>query len=82
MLEQCPVGDRGRPGAGLSISRQEACKPRNRPWFVLACDNFPTVKCSLALKLCVLEAVPGRVTSKDRLLFFFFFNFILFLKFI
>ena len=68
MLEQCVGGDGGRPGAGLSISRQRGLQARNRPWFVLACDTCPTVKCSLALKLCVLEAVPGRLTSKDRFL--------------
>lgn len=75
ILEQCP-GDRWGNAGGEAACQQlarppahgEARRPRNQPWFVLAGDPCPTVKCPLAHKACVLDMVPGGRTSKDRLL--------------
>ena len=47
---------------------RDARRPRNRLWFVLAGDPCPFLMCPLAHKACVLDAVPGCLTSKDRLL--------------
>ena len=51
-------------GQGCALAGREA----HRPLFILARDPCPTVKCPLALKACVLDAVPGRLTPKERLL--------------
>ena len=75
ILEQCP-GDRWGNAGGEAACQQlarppahgEARRPRNQPWFVLAGDPCPTVKCPLAHKACVLDTVPGCSISKVRLL--------------
>ena len=51
-----------------TLSGRGAHRPRNKPWFVLAGDPYPAVKCPLAHKMCVLNTVPGHSASKDRLL--------------
>ena len=50
------------------MAGRDARRPRNRLWFVLAGEPCPFLMCPLAHKACVLDAVPGRLTSKDRFL--------------
>ena len=50
------------------LAGRDAHRPRNRLWFVLASDPCSFLMCPLAHRACVLDAVPGCLTSKDRFL--------------